>query len=50
MVWELSEETVDSDPPEVVGELQRTVVREASEDTVKSDPPDKVVELPGTVV
>ena len=36
MVWELSEETMDSDQPDVV-EFQETVVREPSADTVDSD-------------
>lgn len=37
MVWELSEETMDSDQPDVVVEFQETVVREPSEDSVDSD-------------
>ena len=37
MVWEISEDTVDSDRTDVVIELPRTVVGEASEETVGSD-------------
>ena len=37
MVWELSEEMVDSDRIDVVLELPRTMVGELSEETVDSD-------------
>ena len=40
-----TEETMDSDQPEVVGELPSTVVRKTSEETVDSDCPDVVWEL-----
>ena len=37
VVWELSEDTVDSDRTDVVVELPGTVVEEASEETVDTD-------------
>ena len=37
MVWELSEDTVGSDRPDVVVKLPGTVVGEPSEETVDSD-------------
>ena len=37
MVWELSEDTVDSDRTDVVMELPRAVVGEASEEIVDPD-------------
>ena len=37
MVWELSEDTVDTDRTDMVVELPRTVVGEASEETVGLD-------------
>ena len=37
IVWEPSEETVDSDFPDVVLRLPGTVMGEASEETVGSD-------------
>ena len=37
VVWESSEDTVDSDRTDVVVELSGTVVGEASEETVDSD-------------
>ena len=45
MVWELSEDTVDSDRTDVVVELQGPSVGEPSVDTVQSDCPDVVWEL-----
>ena len=43
-VWELSEETLDADHPEVVAKLPGRVVREPSEDMVNSDRPEVVGE------
>ena len=37
MVWELSEDTVDSDRTDVMVALPVTVVRKESEETVDSD-------------
>ena len=37
MVWELSEDTVDSDRTDVVVELPGTSVEDPSEETVDSD-------------
>ena len=45
VVWESSEDTVDSVRTDVVVEPSGTVVGEASEETVDSDCPDVVWEL-----
>ena len=37
VVWEASEDTVDSDRTDVVVELPRTAVEDPSEETVDSD-------------